>query len=365
MSRSFRENLARCRAAWKGKRVRLAGVLLVPRVPYRRMRLIALLVSPIGFLAFNEHFGSFMLRPRCAGTILRHLLWRTKNFFRSQVRQGGVLYGLARPARWKMPLLRAAAHIAGGIAQLIKSVPPSRPPSAPQTRLPDGITVVIPSRDGRDLLSLALPAVERELAGIPSEIVIVDNGSSDGTAESFAARATLEVSAEPLSFARAVNRGIRRARYSHVCLLNNDMIVEPGFFRELRAAFDHVPSLFCSTAQIFFPEGVRREETGKAVMARDSITDFPVRCELPLPGEDGTYVLYGSGGCSLYDTAKLRALGCVQEIYEPAYVEDLDLGFRAWARGWPTVFASARARRAPPSRHHVALLLRRAARRHP
>ena len=116
------------------------------------------------------------------------------------------------------------------------------------------------------------------------------------------------------------------------------MIVEPGFFRALLDAFDRVPDLFCATAHIFFPPGVRREETGKAVMARDSPTDFPVRCDLPIPGEDGSYVLYGSGGCSLYDAAKLRALGGVQEIYKPVYVEDLDLGFRAWARGWPTIF---------------------------
>src|SRR4029077_1883387 len=86
VSRSFLENLARCRAAWKGKHVRLAGVLLAPQMPYRRMRLIALVVSPLGFLAYNEHFGSFMLRPRCAGTIARHLLWRTKNFLRWQLR---------------------------------------------------------------------------------------------------------------------------------------------------------------------------------------------------------------------------------------------------------------------------------------
>jgi len=59
-------------------------------------------------------------------------------------------------------------------------------------------------------------------------------------------------------------------------------------------------------------------------MAHDAATDFPVRCDLPIPGEDGSYVLYGSGGCSLYDAGKLRALGDVPEIYTPAYVEDLD-----------------------------------------
>jgi glycosyltransferase involved in cell wall biosynthesis len=67
---------------------------------------------------------------------------------------------------------------------------------------------------------------------------------------------------------------------------------------------------------------------------------FPVRCEVPLDGEDHSYVLYGSGGCSLVDTAKARALGGFDEIYEPAYVEDLDFGVRAWQRGWPTVFVS-------------------------
>ena len=51
-------------------------------------------------------------------------------------------------------------------------------------------------------------------------------------------------------------------------------------------------------------------------------------------------MLYGSGGCSLYDTAKLHALGNVDEVYEPAYVEDLDLGYRAWQRGWPSVYVA-------------------------
>jgi GT2 family glycosyltransferase len=244
---------------------------------------------------------------------------------------------LYRRADLNKPILVAAATAAGKVAQAMKALLPRRVAEPPTGSWPAGISVVIPSRNGKDLLSAALPGVERELEGIPSEIIIVDNGSSDGTAASFP-RAILEVSAGPLSFARAVNRGIRRARYSHVCLLNNDMAVESGFFRALREAFDRVPDLFCATAHIFFPPGVRREETGKAVMAHDSPTDFPVRCDVPITGEDGTYVLYGSGGCSLYDAAKLRALGGVQEIYEPVYVEDLDLGFRAWARAWPTVF---------------------------
>jgi GT2 family glycosyltransferase len=202
---------------------------------------------------------------------------------------------------------------------------------------------VIPSRNGRELLTAQLHGIVRELDSYPSEILVVDNGSSDGTAGWLHAefpQVRVELSAAALSFARAVNRGIRHARYSHLCLLNNDMIVEPGFFTALLRAFERVPDLFCATAQIRFPEGVRREETGKAVMAQDRPEDFPLRCDEPLPGEDLTWVLYGSGGCSLYDTAQLASLGNIDEAYEPAYVEDLDIGYRAWQCGWPSVYVA-------------------------
>jgi len=206
-----------------------------------------------------------------------------------------------------------------------------------------GISVVIPSRNGRELLEACLPAIAAQEFALPIETIVVDNGSDDGTAAWLAGRyphVRAVISAAPLSFARAVNRGIAEARYSHVCLLNNDMLLQPGFFTALWRAFEGVPDLFCATAQILFPPGVRREETGKAVMAQASPDDFPVRCDEPLAGEDGTWVLYGSGGCSLYDAVKLAALGNVDEAYEPAYVEDMDLGWRAWQQGWPSVYVA-------------------------
>jgi len=231
------------------------------------------------------------------------------------------------------------------LARLAGWLRPRRPARAGSPKRPTepGISVVIPSRSGRDLLAAQMPGISRELEPFAGEVIVVDNGSDDGTAEwlrSAWPRTRVDLSDAPLSFARAVNRGIALARFSHVCLLNNDMLVEPRFFHALRQPFDETPGLFCATAQIRFPAGVRREETGKAVMAQSSPADFPVRCDEPLPGEDGTYVLYGSGGCSLYDADKLRDLGCVDEVYEPAYVEDLDLGYRAWQRGWPTVYAA-------------------------
>ncbi len=79
-SRRGFENLARCRAAFRGKSIRLAGVMLVPNVPFRAMRLLALALAPRNFLAFNENLNNFMLRPRCVPAMLRHAAWRVKNF---------------------------------------------------------------------------------------------------------------------------------------------------------------------------------------------------------------------------------------------------------------------------------------------
>jgi O-antigen biosynthesis protein len=230
------------------------------------------------------------------------------------------LAGLLRP-RWRRP------------------TPLPAPPSAP----PPGISLVIPSRNGRDLLAAQFPGIVRELAPFAHEILVVDNGSTDGTEawlHTAWPQARVEVSPTPLSFAAAINRGIRAARHSHICLLNNDMILEPGFFTALWQAFERVPHLFCATAQILFPPGVRREETGKAVMRYESPEDFPVRCDEPLPGEDLTYVLYGSGGCSLYHAGLLRELGGLDQAYGPVYVEDLDICYRAWQRGWPSVYVA-------------------------
>jgi len=374
VSRGFWENLGFFRWHFRGRRIRISAVILQPRMPYWRMRWIAFFLSPWNFLAFNENFGHFMFRPISVGTILRHMLWRTRNFLVWHFSPGGTAYTffwrLAHPKSYRRPLLALLAKGAGWKAGVLKSLLPARPPAAEALEpRASGISVVIPSRNGKDLLRAMLPEVVRQVAQIGGEIIVVDNGSDDGTADFLRSEypgVVLQAAPAALSFARAVNAGIRSSRYAQVCLLNNDMLVEPGFFSALRAAFPAVPDLFCATAQIFFPEGARREETGKAVLpvaSERKPMDFPVRCELPFPGEDLSYVLYGSGGCSLFDARKLIQLGALDEIYEPAYVEDLDLGYRGWQQGWPSVFAAGarvvHRHRATTSRYYTPEFLER------
>ena len=343
--RTWNENRDLIRAKLAGRRVRLAAVILEPRTPHWRLRALGFALAPLHFLAFNETGEHFMLRPRSVPAILRHVTWRMKNLARTQLLPESSTYRAAewlrKPGKFRLSLLYRMAMARG--RALARSRPVIQTIPVVATERPRGVSVVIPSRNGRDLLARCLPGVKDA-----DEIIVVDNGSDDGTARYLSEswpRVLIEHSPQPLAFAMAVNRGIRRARFSRVCVLNNDMLIDmmgdAGFFPALLQPFETVPDLFCSTAQIFFPEGRRREETGKTVMnPAPGVMEFPVRCDIPLENEDHSYVLYGSGGCTLYDAAKLEALGGFDEVYQPAYVEDLDLGVRAWLRGWPSVYCA-------------------------
>lgn len=316
-------------------RVRFNCILVQPRQPYWQMRLLALRLFPTRVYFFNENYGHFPLHPRGLPAMLRHFLWRSKNLIRHHINPGGPLYTwlwrIRHPFSLERPLYAALAARRPAL--------PTRPlRSEPLPTLSPGITVVIPTRDGRALLDTLLPQIQ---PGLVKQVILVDNGSSDDTHALSSDFVKVLSTDYPLSFAAAVNKGIRASRTTHTCLLNNDMVLEPGFFEALHLAFEKIPGLFCSTAQIFLPPGKRREETGKAVYSPQSPRDFPLRCDLPIEGEDLTPVLYGSGGCSLYDTAKLLTLGCFKESFRPAYVEDLDMGWRGWQQGWPTVFVAA------------------------
>lgn len=348
IDRSAVENLTAFRSALADRGIRFVALSLQPKSPYGPMRRMAIKIAPMRTLFYNENLDHFTLRPRSWPAVLRYLAWKTREQITWQTHPGGDLYTFAwrlkHPSAFRRPLAYIAARKAGQRISARKRGITQIRSQASEPNLPQGISVIIPTRNGRGLLAELLPLIERMLDAHQSEILVIDNGSTDGTAGFLAEQhpaVRAEIHAEPLTFAKAVNSGIQASRYSHVLLLNNDMRPHAGFLKPLKKAFVDVPDLFCATAQIFFPEGQRREETGKAVMpSRVDRHAFPVECAIPLQGEDQSYVLYGSGGCSLYDTAKVRALGGLGEIFEPAYVEDLDLGFRAWQRGWPTIFAA-------------------------
>ena len=208
----------------------------------------------------------------------------------------------------------------------------------------EAASVVIPNWNGRDLLEKYLPPLIRAMGGHPNnEIIVVDNGSTDGSAEFVRERfPEVRVLALPenLGFGGGSNAGFRAAKNDIVVLLNSDMRVAEDFLAPLLEGFTD-PQVFAVSCQIFFSDPQkRREETGltqgwwahgmlRVRHREDEKVDRPFPC------------FYGGGGSCAFDRRKFLELGGFDGLLRPFYLEDTDLGYRAWKRGWKILYQPA------------------------
>jgi GT2 family glycosyltransferase len=206
------------------------------------------------------------------------------------------------------------------------------------------VSIVIPNWNGRDLLAKYLPSVVASIANHPdSEVIVVDNGSDDGSA-AFIEQAFPEVRVlalkENLGFGGGSNAGFRAAGNDVVVLLNSDMRVEADFIQPLLDGFTD-EKVFSVACQIFFSDPTKvRQETGlteswwqQGALRVRHRNDEKIRDVYPCA--------YGGGGSCAFDRKKFLELGGFDEILAPFYLEDTDLGYLAWKRGWKTMYQPA------------------------
>jgi len=226
---------------------------------------------------------------------------------------------------------------------------------SPEAGLPiaaTSVTIQILNWDGLHLLKECLPAVSEAarrnsiVSGMKHEIFVVDNGSRDGSLE-YLREQFPDVRVLPLDsnygFSIGNNKGFQVVHSDVVVLLNNDMLAAPDFLQPLLSPFKNA-DVFAVSSQIFFPDpGKRREETGKT-MGKFENGFFQLWHDEVLPGDENRAaipILWAGGGSCAIDMRKLRAIGGFDTLYHPFYVEDTDLGWQAWKRGWRCLFAPA------------------------
>jgi GT2 family glycosyltransferase/glycosyltransferase involved in cell wall biosynthesis len=255
-----------------------------------------------------------------------------------------IRFGRALPLIVLAPFLLAFAALALAAADLAWFVAGRRRKPAntrPETK---AASLVIPNWNGKDLLERFLPSWTAAMAACPgSEIVIVDNGSSDGSAEWIRENySDVRVVALPenLGFGGGSNAGFRAAKNDIVVLLNSDMRAEPDFLAPLLAGFTD-ETVFAVSCQIFLGDrSKRREETGLTEgwwqdggLRVGHREDAAVDCLFPC--------FYGGGGSCAFDRWKFLELSGFDELLAPFYLEDTDLGFLAWKRGWKVMYQPA------------------------
>ena len=111
--------------------------------------------------------------------------------------------------------------------------------------MPDkpAISAVVISYHGIDFIAACLDTLKRNLAGYDHEIIVIDNHSTDGTIEFIKSNhpdIRLHANDHNTGFAKAVNQGIRLARYEYLWLLNQDIRIQDGCLDTLLAFYENL-----------------------------------------------------------------------------------------------------------------------------
>lgn len=198
-------------------------------------------------------------------------------------------------------------------------------------------SVIIPNWNGVEALRRALTGLRAMDAVEAPEVIVVDNGSTDGSRE-MAARGFPEVRWVSLErnegFCRACNRGFREARGRYVGLLNNDAVPDPAWWREAVAALERDPTVGIVASKIYLQDrptyidsaGDRVNIWGVGVQRGHGQKDRG-QFDRPEP------VFSASGCAAVYRKKMLEAIGGFDERFF-AYYEDVDLAWRARRAGW-------------------------------
>jgi len=246
-----------------------------------------------------------------------------------------LLFLSALTALYVLPVLLAWVVIG-----VISPNPRPKPKTLDDFAQTDGVSIVIPSWNGKDLLAASLPSLvgALEKTKIEHEVIVIDDASEDGT-EAWLRQKYPKVKVYRLQnhmgFSRAMNAGFAAADYQLVYALNNDMIVEEGFLEPLVEQFRKNRSLFAAASYIRPYAGKERVESGWTwAKMRKGLPS--VRHRLLEP-DDPVVTLYAGGGASLFRKDVFMEVGGFDPIYQPFYVEDLDLSFKAWRHGYEVV----------------------------
>ncbi|MCZ2822328.1 glycosyltransferase family 2 protein [Modestobacter sp. VKM Ac-2977] len=206
-------------------------------------------------------------------------------------------------------------------------------PGAPPDSTPR-VTVVVVSWEGAHLLPPCLDSLRAQTLG--HRVVVVDNASTDGTAELLAGRPEVGVvtTARNEGFAGGVQRGIDAVDTEFVALLNNDAVADPAWLAELVRAADAHPEAAAVTSLMLLAEREPPEVNNAGVVLLDTWYGADRGLgESPTAVAEPTEVFGFSGGAALLRTEAVRAVGgFATEFF--LYYEDTELSWRLRDAGW-------------------------------
>jgi GT2 family glycosyltransferase len=202
------------------------------------------------------------------------------------------------------------------------------------------ISVVVVNWNRKELLRACLASL-RVQEGVAFEVVVVDNGSEDGSADlaegEFGAR-VIRNSCN-LGFCAANNQGIAAAKGEFVALLNNDAEAAPGWLAALHRACCLREDVGMAASKVLVWEDPRRIDKAGHLIFPDGQNRGRGSGAL----DEGQYdreeeALWPDGCAAMYRKEMLDRIGGFDEDFF-AYGDDAELGLRARIAGWKCIYA--------------------------
>ena len=200
------------------------------------------------------------------------------------------------------------------------------------------IAVVVGNHQGERVLRDCLESVAAQTRK-PREVIVVDGGSTDRSVELAEELNVRVIRAENRGLGHLYNLGARAAASDYVLLSNNDVAYEPDCAAELAAALDADESRFAADpTQLGWSDG--RVIHARTTLERGRLwREFLPGLHLDdaAPADSIVPTVSAHGAAMLLRREKLLELGGFDESFFMEW-EDLDLCWRAWLRGWPSVY---------------------------
>ncbi len=195
-------------------------------------------------------------------------------------------------------------------------------------------SLIVLNYDERDML---LDCVRSMVAaiGADDEIIVVDNGSTDGSADAVRKDfPSVRVVGLPENrYIFSLNAGLDVARGRYVAFCNNDMVVESNFVDEALSCFVS-EDIFAVCSRVLDRNGFE-QGTRTAGYWKHGLIFYQ-----PLPHDErSTDCFFAVGGQSFFRRDLLSAMGSIDELLWPMYHEDIELSYRAWKNGYRVVYA--------------------------
>jgi hypothetical protein len=215
------------------------------------------------------------------------------------------------------------------------------------------LSIVIVTWNAKTVALECVDSLSKLQSSIPSEVIVVDNASTDGTPQAIEARfpqVQLIRNQSNLGFAKANNIGIAASKGKYLCLLNSDVVVPAGCFETMLAYMEQHPDIGVLGPKMISPDGGVGQSVAKFPTVWNSLCCALAFHRVFRQSEAlGGYMMEGfpydriedvevlTGWFWMVPRGALEQVGGLDERFF-MYGEDIDWCYRFHNAGWRVVF---------------------------